>query len=201
MAHYLDPKNNLLFTRIFGEHPDLLKSFLNALMPLEKGQQVESLEYLPPEEVPNSPLTENPIIDVLCEDNHGRQFIVEIQMYRKSPFINEMLYNAARIYMGQESVYGLAILNDIFDKESPEFYHHYRVANDENIDEVLQGMEFVVVELPKFKAEKWADRQMAVLWLRFLKEVEEDLQVVPDELKENDDIRRALDICKEDASR
>ncbi|MDR0687643.1 MAG: Rpn family recombination-promoting nuclease/putative transposase, partial [Prevotellaceae bacterium] len=33
MARYLDPKNDLTFKRIFGEHPDLLKSFLNALMP------------------------------------------------------------------------------------------------------------------------------------------------------------------------
>jgi hypothetical protein len=28
MARYLDPKNDLPFKRIFGEHPDLLKSFL-----------------------------------------------------------------------------------------------------------------------------------------------------------------------------
>ncbi|MDR1097863.1 MAG: Rpn family recombination-promoting nuclease/putative transposase, partial [Tannerella sp.] len=39
MARYLDPKNDLPFKRIFGEHRDLLKSFLNALMPLEEDQQ------------------------------------------------------------------------------------------------------------------------------------------------------------------
>ncbi|MDR0711701.1 MAG: Rpn family recombination-promoting nuclease/putative transposase, partial [Prevotellaceae bacterium] len=39
MARYLDPKNDLTFKRIFGEHPDLLKSFLNALMPLEERQR------------------------------------------------------------------------------------------------------------------------------------------------------------------
>lgn len=27
---YLDPKNDLTFKKIFGEHPHLLKSFLNA---------------------------------------------------------------------------------------------------------------------------------------------------------------------------
>ena len=32
MALYLDPKNDLTFKRIFGEHPDLLIDFLNALM-------------------------------------------------------------------------------------------------------------------------------------------------------------------------
>jgi hypothetical protein len=39
MAHYLDPKNDFIFKRIFGEHPDLLISFLNALMPLEPGKK------------------------------------------------------------------------------------------------------------------------------------------------------------------
>ena len=34
MARYLDAKNDLMFKRIFGEHPDLLTSFLNALIPL-----------------------------------------------------------------------------------------------------------------------------------------------------------------------
>ncbi|MDR0724809.1 MAG: Rpn family recombination-promoting nuclease/putative transposase, partial [Prevotellaceae bacterium] len=33
MGKYLDPKNDIPFKRIFGEHPELLISFLNALMP------------------------------------------------------------------------------------------------------------------------------------------------------------------------
>ena len=41
---YLDPKNDLTFKRIFAEHPDLLKSLLNALMPLEEGMQL-TIDY------------------------------------------------------------------------------------------------------------------------------------------------------------
>ena len=43
---YLDPKAGLTFKRL-GEHPDLVKSLLNALLPLEPGQAVEEIEYLP----------------------------------------------------------------------------------------------------------------------------------------------------------
>lgn len=50
--HYLDPKNDLTFKKVFGQHLDLLKSFLNALMPLEERQVIDSLEYLPPELAP-----------------------------------------------------------------------------------------------------------------------------------------------------
>ncbi|MDR3133763.1 MAG: Rpn family recombination-promoting nuclease/putative transposase, partial [Prevotellaceae bacterium] len=64
MARYLDPKNDLTFKRIFGEHPDLLISFLNALMPLAPGQLIESLAYLSPEQVPENPAKKNSIVDV-----------------------------------------------------------------------------------------------------------------------------------------
>ncbi|MDR1407193.1 MAG: Rpn family recombination-promoting nuclease/putative transposase [Tannerella sp.] len=209
MARYLDPKNDLPFKRIFGEHPDLLKSFLNALMPLEENQQIESLEYLPAEQVPENPAKKNSIVDVRCRDNFGRQFIVEMQMLWNNSFSNRMVFNASKAYVRQldrsehyyllQPVYGLAILDDTFDEKTPEFYHHYRIINYNNTEEVIRGMEFVLVELPKFRAEKWADRRMAVLWLRFLKEVAEHQSAVPAELKENADIRRALDMCEEGA--
>ncbi|MDR1153759.1 MAG: Rpn family recombination-promoting nuclease/putative transposase, partial [Bacteroidales bacterium] len=209
MARYLDPKNDLPFKRIFGEHPDLLKSFLNALMPLEEDQQIESLEYLPAEQVPDSPTRKNTIVDVRCRDHRGRQFIVEMQMHWNNAFTNRMVFNASKAYVCQlqqgekydllQPVYALAILNEAFEEKTPEFYHHYRIVNDKNTNEVIEGLEFVMVELPKFRAENWADRRMAVLWLRFLKEVEEDMRVVPEELKENEYIRQALDMCEEGA--
>jgi hypothetical protein len=53
---YLAPKADLTFKRVFEEHPDLVKSLLNALLPLEPGQEVEKIEYLPVELVPDNPL-------------------------------------------------------------------------------------------------------------------------------------------------
>ncbi|MDR1793400.1 MAG: Rpn family recombination-promoting nuclease/putative transposase, partial [Bacteroidales bacterium] len=32
MSRYLDPRVDLVFKKIFGKHPDLLISFLNALI-------------------------------------------------------------------------------------------------------------------------------------------------------------------------
>lgn len=67
----------MTFKRVFGEHPDLLISLLNALLLLPAGEVVEELEYLPVELVPDHPLKKNSIVDVRCRDNWGRQFIVE----------------------------------------------------------------------------------------------------------------------------
>lgn len=34
-SRYLDPKIDLAFKRVFGQHADLLKSFLNAVLPCQ----------------------------------------------------------------------------------------------------------------------------------------------------------------------
>lgn len=51
---YLDPKADLTFKKIFGEHKDLLISLLNALLPLADDEQIESVEDLSPELVPET---------------------------------------------------------------------------------------------------------------------------------------------------
>ena len=52
---YLNPKADLIFKLVFGEHPDLVMSLLNALLPLPDDGQIESVEYLTPEMVPDNP--------------------------------------------------------------------------------------------------------------------------------------------------
>ena len=209
MPRYLDPKNDLPFKRIFGEHPDLLKSFLNGVMPLKKNQQIEYLEYLPAEQVPENPAKKNSIVDVRCKDNFGRQFIVEMQMVWTPSFASRLLFNTSKAYVQQldksenyqrlTPVYGLAILDDVFEHDTSSFYHHYLLLEEDNTKKTIEGIELVLVELPKFSPKTWADRRMGVLWLRFLREIEEHTTKVPAELRKNADIRKALKICEEGA--
>ncbi len=49
---YLDPKADLTFKKIFGNHPKRLISLLNALLPLSEEEQIHEIEYLPTELVP-----------------------------------------------------------------------------------------------------------------------------------------------------
>ncbi|MDR2681176.1 MAG: Rpn family recombination-promoting nuclease/putative transposase [Tannerella sp.] len=209
MARYLDPKNDLIFRRIFGEHPRLLVSFLNALMPLASGRLIESVEYLSPKQVPETPLKNNSIVDVKCIDSCGQQFIVEMHVFWSEFFNRRLVFNASKAYVRQlnrnesyrllQPVYGLGIINEVFDHKTTEFYHHYQTVNRSNTDEVIEGLEFVLVELPKFEAEKWVDRRMAVLWLRFLSEVEDRTENISPDLLENEEIKEALTLCEEAA--
>jgi predicted transposase/invertase (TIGR01784 family) len=210
MPRYLNPKNDLTFKRIFGEHPELLISFLNAVMPFEPGRLIEAISYLSPEMIPDNPTRKYSIVDVRCRDNAGRLFIVEMQMYWDGTFTNRLVFNAGKAYVRQlergenfhllQPVYTLAILNENFDDKTDSFYHHYQIINRENTDEVIPGLEFVLIELTdKFRPEKMSDRRLAVFWLRFLKEVGEDMRSLPPDLQENEYISRAAGLCEEGA--
>ena len=96
MAKYLDPKADVTFKKVFGEHKNLVISLLNALLPLDEGKQVESIEYLPPEMVPDNPDKKNSIVDVRCEETGGRKFIVEMQLNWTTAFRERVLFNAAK---------------------------------------------------------------------------------------------------------
>ena len=209
MARYLDPKNDLTFKRIFAEHPHLLINFLNAVMPFEADRHIVEIEYLPSEQVPENPGKKNSIVDVKCKDNFKRHFIIEMQMDWDAVFMNRIVFNAGKAYVRQlkrreayhllHPVYTLAILNENFDHKTPHFYHHYQIVNRENTDEIIPCLEFLLVELEKFRPESVTDRKLAVLWLRFLKEVDESLTALPPELQENEHIRQAAELCEESA--
>jgi len=207
MARYLDPKNDLTFKRIFGGHPDLVLNFLNALMPFAPDKLINEVEYLPAEQVPDIPGKKNSIVDVKCKDKSGRVFIIEMQMLWTDDFTNRLVFNASKAYVKQlekgesyhwlHPVYTLAILNENFDDKTNDFYHHFLIVNKDNPKEVLEGLEFVLVELIKFKSEKWSERRIAALWLQFLRDVGENMTELPEELAANEQIRKAAELCEE----
>ena len=218
MERYLDPKNDLLFKKIFGEHKDLLISFLNALLPLNDGQEIQEIEYLSPEQVPETPYGKLSIVDVKCVDNQGRSFIVEMQNEWTKAFGKRLLLNGAKAIVNQMNrkhlkdksldfdeltpVYVLAVVNDEFtDRDKAEWYHHLKLTSPKNSDMTIEGLEYVLLELPKFKPETWtlAEKKMAVLWLRFLRELNHCTDELPEELKDNKLINKAINICKESA--
>ena len=203
---YLDPKNDLTFRRIFGEHPHIMKSFLNSVLPLQKEQYITELTYEDPAMLPELPELKHSIVDVRCVDNNGRRFIVEMQMYWTNSFKSRMLFNAGKAYVKQidkghkyselHPVYGLSLVDDIYlteEKYKNKYYHHYRLAHQELPEEELKGIELVFIELPKFKAQNFTDKKIRNLWLRFLTEINEDTTEVAKDLYSDSAIRDALE--------
>jgi len=209
MAKYLDPKADVTFKKVFGEHKNLIISFLNALLPLDPGKQVESIEYLPAELVPRTPIDKDTSVDVRCEETGGRKFIVEMQMNWRASFRRRVLFNASKAYVMQlpkgdvyeslQPVYSLNLVNDIFEPDIEDYYHYYRMVHYLHSDRELEGLHLVFVELPKFKAMNLTEKKMQVLWLRFLTEIGEGTKNAPRDLVEDPHVNQALEIVEESA--
>lgn len=210
MSKYLDPKADLTFKKVFGEHKDLVISFLNALLPFESAEEeiCEVIEYLDPELRPRSPLKKDSVVDLRCRDARNRQFVVEMQMMWTSEFKQRVLFNASKAYVSQldigqdyellQPVYSLNLVNDTYTK-GDKWYHDYRIVSVEETDEVIDGLRFVFIELPKFRPDSFGHKRMQVLWLRYLTEINAKTRKVPDELMAVPEIHRAVDALEESA--
>lgn len=209
MKKYLDPKADLTFKKVFGEHKDLVISFLNALLPFENPEEeIKSVEYLNPELVPMNPLRKDSIVDVRCVDGRGRQFLVEMQMMWTPEYKQRVLFNASKAYVSQldksrpyellQPVYSLNLVNDTFS-DSPDYYHDYRIVEVAETKEVIEGLRFIFIELPKFTPKSYSDRRMQVLWLRYLTEIDDRTREVPEELLSVPEINKAVVEVEESA--
>ena len=204
MANYLDPKNDLTFKRVFGEHKHLCKSLLNSMLPLEK--PVIDIEYQTGELIPElAKILRNTLVDVRCIDAGGRQFIVEMQLYWSDSFKSRVVLNASKACLKQldkaeefrllQPVYALNFINDTFEN-SPEmeneYLHHYKIVNIKHTEKQIEDLEFFFVELPKFKPQNRAEKKLHDLWMLFLTCVNEKTDEIPQELMENELTREAL---------
>ena len=203
---YLDPKNDLTFRKIFGQHPHIMKSFLNSVLKLKGKHCIEKLIYDDPALIPEIPELKHSIVDVRCTDKSGRNFIVEMQMYWSSSFKNRMLFNAGKAYVKQldkghryselQPVYGISLVNEDFmnKKEHDKiFYHNFKIAHEKFPNEIIKGIELIFVELPKFKKLKDESVKNEYLWLRFLTEIDEKTKTVSEDLIKKKEIKDALE--------
>lgn len=210
MSRYLDPKADVVFKKIFGDHPNLLISFLNALLPLPAQSPIVTLTYLQTEQVPIIPEFKRTIADVKCTDAQGRVFIVEMQMNWTDHFKQRLLFGTSQAFVKQlgkgedykflQPVYGLGLVAEIYEKTSPEWYHHYQLVKKGNQDsDVLEHLQLIFIELPKFPIQSSEEKKIRLLWLRFLREIDEKTTTISRDLLDVPEIAEAVALTEESA--
>jgi len=211
MSRYLDPKADVVFKKIFGEHPDLLMSFLNALLPLPANSPIVSLTYLQVEQIPAIPEFKRTIADVKCTDAHGRVFIVEMQMNWNDSFKQRLLFGTSQAFVKQlakgedykflQPVYGLGLVAEIYETTTPTWYHHYQLVKkgDKEYADVIEHLQLIFIELPKFPIQSNEEKKLRLLWLRFLREINEKTKMAPDDLLAVPEIAKAVELAQEAA--
>src|SRR5262245_30481527 len=101
IGKFLDPKNDYAFKRIFGTEKNkaILVHFLNDMLGFS--EKILNVTFLKTNQDPDIASKKQSIVDVLCTDEKGTQYIVEMQVASSDHFIKRAQYYAAKAYASQ----------------------------------------------------------------------------------------------------
>ena len=198
----LNPKIDFVFKKIFGseEHPEILISFLNAVLKPKK--PIVSVE------IKNSDLEKEYIedkfsrLDVKALTSNKEIINIEIQLKNEYNMIQRSLYYWSKLYGEQLSE------GDRYDKlsrtvcinildfkylKNDRFHNGYRLKEIETNEELTDLQEIHFIEIPKLKRFESTEEIVDLLegWVEFLRDPESE--VIRKLEMSNKEIREAKD--------
>ena len=100
LPRYIDPLNDWGFKRLFGTemNKEFLVAFLTEIFP---DKRIKDITYLPTEQLGLAAGDRNARFDVMCRDESGEKFIVEIQLAYQKHFRERALYYSGMVMHSQ----------------------------------------------------------------------------------------------------
>lgn len=207
MIKLLDPKNDVVFQKIFGakKHKEILISFLNSLLYLKGKDEIKEVTF--EEKTLDVSLMANEkisILDLHVVTENNVNINVEIQLINQYNMIKRTIFYMSKMILGQlkrgedysllNRTITINILN--FDYlEEEHFIKNFGLFEKKSKKYFTDIIEIIFIELPKFnKAHKNYNDKLHK-WLMFLanpggKEIEELV-------KSDGEIKEAMDILYE----
>ncbi len=161
LPRYIDPLNDWGFKRLFGT--EVNKEFLIAfLMEIFPDKRIKDISYLPTEQLGLASGDRNARFDVMCKDESGEKFIVEIQLAYQKHFRERALYYSGMVLHSQgvkgkkwnyniKGVYFIGLLNFTFGPErGGGLIRRYSVREDESGELMTDKLRFVFIEIGRF---------------------------------------------------
>ncbi len=152
------------FKVTFGDESDtlFLRKSLQALIGMEA--PVQQVTFLSNEFVGLTKEGRSGLYDLICEDEHGNTFIVEMQLGRYKNFMQRLKFYAFQkfstlvnqgdfIYKDLKKIYCIAFLEKNIFPESKEYYH-YGTLQNQNGEEMDSQITYLIVEISKFEKRK-----------------------------------------------
>ena len=186
MTYLLSPKVDFVFKRIFGneKHPDILISFLNAVM--KPTDLIESVE------IRNSDIEKEHIedkysrLDIKAITNKGEHINIEIQVKNEYNMIKRSLYYWSKMFENQivegDNYNKLAktVCINILDfkyLKNDKFHNAYRLKEINTNEELTDAMELHFIEIPKLRklddSEEISD--MLEVWVAFIQNPDSEI--------------------------
>jgi predicted transposase/invertase (TIGR01784 family) len=166
MLYLKDKYINLLtdfgFKRVFGTEPNkaLLIDFLNTLLPADR--QIADVTFKNNEAIGNTAIDRKAIFDIYCQGPNGERFIVELQKAKQNFFKDRSVFYATFPIQEQAlkgewnfklaPVYAIGVLDFVFDdhRTSEQIIHTVNLK-DQDCQVFYDKLQFIYIELPKFK--------------------------------------------------
>ena len=105
---FLDPKNDIAFKKIFGteKNKDILIHFLNDMIKFKEKGHIINVTFLKTVQDPETAAKKTSIVDILCRDEKGHTYIVEMQVAKEKGFEKRAQYYASKAYISQSHIGG-----------------------------------------------------------------------------------------------
>ena len=165
IVKYLNPRNDIAFKKIFGteKNKDILIHFLNDVIEREDKKEITKVRLLNPMQHPEIIGKKQSVVDVLCEEEDGTQYIVEMQVAKVAGFEKRAQYYAAKAYSSQpdsgetydhlKEVIFLAITEYLMFPNKVDYKSVHVILDKKTQEQDLKDFSFTFMELPKFKKE------------------------------------------------
>jgi predicted transposase/invertase (TIGR01784 family) len=180
---FLDPRNDVAFKKIFGseDHKDITISFLNSILGYTGDQVIVDVQFMNTEQHPMLKEKKENILDIMCTDQKGYKYIVEMQVEQVKEFGKRMVYYGAKTYALQlggaapyyklSPVIVIAIVDFIMFPKKKNYVSIHKILDDVTYENDLQQLTFAFVELKKFKKIESELRTAQDKWIYFIKEI------------------------------
>lgn len=200
LSKFLDPKNDVAFRKIFGteKNKDILIHFLNDVVKFEKRAQIKQVTFLKTIQDPEIKASKTSIVDILCTDNKGNRYIVEMQVAQEKGFVKRAQYYASKAYISQMKVKGryhalkavifLAIADYVMFPNKKDFKSDHVILDTKSHENDLKDFSFTFLELPKFHKSIDELSNTTERWFYFFKHAEETSQEDLHKLIDQDEI-------------
>jgi predicted transposase/invertase (TIGR01784 family) len=205
LGTFINPFTDFGFKKLFGseESKPLLISFLNDLLPID--DKVVSLEFKNIEKLGMLEEDRRAIFDIYCRDEKNHEFIVELQRAKQEHFQDRATYYSSFLIQDQAKkgkwdfeltpIYFIGILDFSLASFSDDNYLHFGQITDIYSQKVMfKKLNFIYIEMSKFKKQKSELANHLEWWLYFLRELV-TFDDVPDEFQ-SDIIEGAFELAK-----
>jgi predicted transposase/invertase (TIGR01784 family) len=202
---YINPFTDYGFKKIFGdeENTELLESLINDILGLEGEKKIKKITFKNTELLPDAITDRKAIFDLLCEDEKGSTFIVELQKIYQEHFQSRALYYTSFPIQEQGTkgawdfsltpVYFIGLLNFEVNrfKDTKEYLHHGKIMDIKTKTVMYDKLNMIYVEIPKLKKTKEELNTHLEWWLYVFQNLNH-LQDIPKKLR-GDVIEKAFE--------